>query len=1258
MKQVGSGIRASSVQAMLESASNAADKGQSQFETPVEAGKALCQLLPRWRQTIVDLTCGSGNLLYAAEVPKVKPEKGAFIYRADGTMGDHTDNLLGCDIDDCSGMKAAGRRHITRVVADVTKFSQLLDEVQWRCDLSLWNPPFGLHFYKENLSYLANSPLENVRDAFNAHDSHAGRDKIDSTIAAICMALHFHSDRGESFLIANHATIQRLIYAPNAPHSTLQNHVWAYLTFAGNLMTNIKDCNFNHEDEFKTAVLYFARGHYSGIDQVRHFETLEHFKAVSTEEKTNWRHKRNGMSVNSDYNYCRDTKPLFEAAKDEWAVRTKTSRHPHYNIWTGEDGKIQTNLSLFESSSVKVDKELAKRLFELNDQSPLALVLQSEQRKALLWAVNSGIWRVDPKLPELVAKCVRDYHAVRAPLQPLPPIQAMGYLDEENFIVCKRDMRRGSETLFFAGQRYELSTKTEIVERRTEKPTLSFGMDTFLMNGQELIISIKDAAGKDRQFVDARHLTKDVVIGDNKPRWNYTTNKEEKPPEYLKLQDLVEHFEIPIVNDVADCDPEGYRAALETLKRIEAKINELWKFDGKEGVFKIKHFQNEDLARGSLHDGFILAWATGLGKTLATFLWPLIKCGVDWERGLYPAAPVLIVAPEGLHAQIKQEAWDIFRTSITSIKCQEDYLDLTLSNGLKPGWYITSYTQLSGNGVQHLTNPNEIESLEPDSGGIDKLATCMVELGVTYDMALAHKSSEPVLRRALTLCCAQYALNMEGVGEYKGKFKCVWSPSLSDLCGRAFKCVVLDEGVKIKGDDTIIGAGVRQMDPEYRLVLTATPIKNRLPDIFWLAWWATGGHPEPTPRFPYEPSTEAKCGFTEEFLVCERNLSKEARESENGRPKSSRVRGGKMRRGKATAEVCNIHRLWKLLAPIVLRRRKQDVGEDIVPKIRQPLRVPMGAKQAEVYKYHLEADYCDKEGNPHICAQLTALRSVAAAPHSPLLGRVGEKDGKFRSEVDYIPKAAAALTLIEKIIRRGESVAVFSALREPLDTLGRRLYDAGVPFEMMDGRKSAAARGVSSKDFALGRKLGGKPVSLNGVKAMAEGHNWFRVNNAILIAYDWAYDLFEQCINRIHRMNSPLPVNVYPIICEGSIDRKLEALIDEKGNACELVLDGQLLGENVAEVNLLELLKIAASEFTEAKTYPEEKLEAEWPALKAQLRDAWLTSEHKFGRGGSRQESRQTGTIIQPPTIVAPPQFKPSAATLARINAGKVAVAA
>ena len=104
---------------------------------------------------------------------------------------------------------------------------------------------------------------------------------------------------------------------------------------------------------------------------------------------------------------------------------------------------------------------------------------------------------------------------------------------------------------------------------------------------------------------------------------------------------------------------------------------------------------------------------------------------------------------------------------------------------------------------------------------------------------------------------------------------------------------------------------------------------------------------------------------------------------------------------------------------------------------------------------------------------------------------------------------------------------------------------------------------------------------LAGVECMAEGHSFHLANNVILMAYSWAYDKFKQALDRVHRMNSVKPVNVYVVLCNGTIDRRLESLIQEKSDATELVLDGRLIGERTEEVNLAELLKVARREFND-----------------------------------------------------------------------------
>ena len=459
------------------------------------------------------------------------------------------------------------------------------------------------------------------------------------------------------------------------------------------------------------------------------------------------------------------------------------------------------------------------------------------------------------------------------------------------------------------------------------------------------------------------------------------------------------------------------------------------------------------------------------------------------------------------------------------------------------------------------------------------------------------------------------------------EIKCLYSPSLADLCQDSFAVVVADEGTKIKGEDTLIGKGTRQMNPKYRLPMTATPIKNRLPDVFRLAYWATGAHHLAHPRFPF--GDDDRDTFAEEFSVSERNLSAEER-SESGR-----------RFVKLTPQVCSIHRIWKLLCPIILCRRKKDCGESLVTKTRHVVRVPMGQAQAAVYKFHLEAEYKDKNDRPAIGAKLQALRIAAANPASLLLTRPDsdtQTPGEARSRHAHIPKLASALALIKEVLDRREQVIVFSAFHDSLDALSAHLREAGVNHVVLDGRASPAKRGVAAKEFKKGPAGGGLPVMLAGVDCMSEGHSFHLCNNVILLCYSWAYDKFAQAIDRIHRLNSSKDVTVYVIICEGSIDRKLEAMIQEKGDAAELVLDGHLLGEDAMEVNLAELLQIAEKEFATMAaggTIDERELEKEWPALRAQLAEAMrLLERPALEAGGSTLDALRSTPV---PTLGPPP---------------------
>jgi hypothetical protein len=240
------------LQPMFEAAANAADKGQSQFFTPIEFGRTLAVALPRHRPTVVDLNCGAGHLLQASALPK-------------------TLRLLGADIDPCRGKGVEGGLPLNRITRDVTQLYGWLKEIGFAADLFVLNPPWRLFFYRERLAALAKSELPSVRQAFKGIEQGGGipRDTIDSTIAMLLIALDLCTVYGEGLLIANNATLQRLIFDPAAPHAAIAKHIWAHLIVPGNPMTGIENCQWREDQQFHTGVIYFAREHTTGPKQVR-----------------------------------------------------------------------------------------------------------------------------------------------------------------------------------------------------------------------------------------------------------------------------------------------------------------------------------------------------------------------------------------------------------------------------------------------------------------------------------------------------------------------------------------------------------------------------------------------------------------------------------------------------------------------------------------------------------------------------------------------------------------------------------------------------------------------------------------------------------------------------------------------------------------------------------------------------------------------------------------------------------------------------
>jgi hypothetical protein len=388
---------------------------------------------------LLDLNCGAGHLLQASATKD-------------------TATLLGADIDPCRGKTVEGASlAVNRITGDAALLHGWLQEVGFKCDCGVLNPPFRLFLPRERLGALAASDLPAVRLAFQGIERGGGMpaDCIDSTVAMLLCLLDLLTPYGEGFLIGNNATLERLIFAPDAPHGAV---VWAHLVVPGNPMTAGKNCQWQEDKDFQTGVIYFAPDHQAGPHRFDWPDLPD-------------RAYRQGVELRHAWQANPTTLERWQAAREKAGEAAGNKPKVPWNLWLDVNGTICTALSLFEKHSSKIDKAQVERLFALNGQTPMELVIQRNTREQLLEAAERSGWRVAPALLAAVRKAIGDYHAARAPLYPLPEIQRLGYLDEEDSVVCKADLVLDNGAVIFRkGQRYPLRSETVGFTRKVSRP--------------------------------------------------------------------------------------------------------------------------------------------------------------------------------------------------------------------------------------------------------------------------------------------------------------------------------------------------------------------------------------------------------------------------------------------------------------------------------------------------------------------------------------------------------------------------------------------------------------------------------------------------------------------------------------------------------------------------------------------------------------------------------------------------------------------
>ena len=301
----------------------------------------------------------------------------------------------------------------------------------------------------------------------------------------------------------------------------------------------------------------------------------------------------------------------------------------------------------------------------------------------------------------------------------------------------------------------------------------------------------------------------------------------------------------------------------------------------------------------------------------------------------------------------------------------------------------------------------------------------------------------------------------------------------------------------------------------------------------------------------------------------------------------------------------------------MIRRRKADFGEPIVPCTLKTVSVPMGVAQHKLYELWLDKGRFGSffewkfPGHPLVesgqierfaaaCGQLTKLEYATTAPEAAT-----DREWPGIAAVEHsnwTPKNMKTLELILQHVENGEKVLVGSDLIDTGRWLCARLQEKGVKAGHIVEERNGKASTVSPKKRAKVMRdfrHGSLQVLLCGIPAIRLGHNLDTASVVVVDGLVFSYEMFDQFIARAHRLSSKRPVTVYVMVTKGSLDEKKWELLCQKAEAADLALDGQLMDEREEPISLEEVLKDLQARGVPltGEEIAESELEAAWGAM-------------------------------------------------------------
>jgi SNF2-related domain/SNF2 Helicase protein/Helicase conserved C-terminal domain len=324
--------------------------------------------------------------------------------------------------------------------------------------------------------------------------------------------------------------------------------------------------------------------------------------------------------------------------------------------------------------------------------------------------------------------------------------------------------------------------------------------------------------------------------------------------------------------------------------------------------------------------------------------------------------------------------------------------------------------------------------------------------------------------------------------------------------------LLLDEAHTIKNSQSRQSKAVRSLKSEFRIALTGTPIENRLTELWTLMDFLNPG------------LLGKRAGFVKRFSIpIERYGNDVAR-----------------------------RQLRQVVEPFILRRLKSDpdIAPDLPDKEEIKEYCSLTPEQAALYQAHVNEMLKVIEGADGIGRKGLVLKSLMR------LKQVCNHPSLILDDDSPLAQRSGKLTrleeMLEQLVEVGESALVFTQFAQFAQRLAPYLEErlrcralclhGGVPRKKRDAMVEQFQTSTAPQIFVISIKAGGVGLNLTRATRVFHFDRW------------WNPAVENQATDRAYRIGQTQKVQVYKFLCPGTLEERIDELIEQKTALSESVV--------------------------------------------------------------------------------------------------------